>query len=174
MALSGKQKSVVGGALVGLAGAIALVTCAAALSVSMLEASLTGDRLSLLAACLVSPTVCLTAAIAKMANHRFSSTDDIDAAAGGDPTTKARILTAILQNTGEQTVLAALVYTIAAVLLPASLTDAIAYAAVSFLIGRVLFTLGYEGGAGRRGAGFALTFYPTIILGLLTAIATVF
>ncbi len=174
MTLSEKQKSVVVGALAGLVGVIAIIALSGAVSVPLLEISSIEDRLSLLAACLASPTICLTVAIGRMANHRFTSSADIDSAAGGEPTPKARILSAILQNTAEQTLLAGLVYTIAAIQLPASLTDAIGYSAVAFLIGRVLFTLGYQGGARRRAAGFALTFYPTIMLGLMTAATALF
>jgi hypothetical protein len=37
-------------------------------------------------------------------------------------------------------------------------------AAILFLIGRILFFLGYAEGAASRAFGFALTFYPTLML----------
>jgi len=33
-----------------------------------------------------------------------------------------------------------------------------------FVIGRILFAVGYAGGAPARAFGFALTFYPTVFL----------
>ena len=37
-------------------------------------------------------------------------------------------------------------------------------AAILFLIGRILFSRGYERGAAARAIGFGLTFYPSVLM----------
>ena len=112
----------------------------------------------------------LAICIARLARHRFFNTDDIDAAAVQHSSNRARILQSILQNTLEQSVLAAFTYLAWAFTVPAKRVMTIALAACLFFIGRLLFIAFYEKGAAARSFGFALTFYPTAIM-LLTMIA---
>ncbi len=84
------------------------------------------------------------------------------------------MLSAILRNTHEQVTLAALVYAMAAIALPRHFTDVILGCALLFLIGRFIFATGYAKGAGGRAFGFALTFYPSVALALLTTVTTLF
>lgn len=119
---------------------------------------------SVLAACLIAP-------IARLANHRFVEPLDRDAAAEETGTPKAAMYQAILRNTHEQVTFAALVYVIAAITLPPSWSDCITAGAVLFAVGRALFTANYAKGAAARAFGFALTFYPTVLLGLLSLVA---
>jgi uncharacterized membrane protein YecN with MAPEG domain len=36
--------------------------------------------------------------------------------------------------------------------------------ALYFILGRLMFALGYRHGAGARAVGFTLTFYPSVVL----------
>jgi len=47
---------------------------------------------------------------------------------------------------------------------PAPFLPVVPAAAVMFLVGRVSFFAGYAKGAPSRAYGFALTFYPTVVL----------
>jgi hypothetical protein len=69
-----------------------------------------------------------------------------------------------LQNTLEQTVLAFLVHLAWATVMPVSRVSVIPAATLLFLFGRVLFTWRYRGGAPARALGFALTFYPSVLM----------
>jgi len=102
--------------------------------------------------------------VARIGNQRFSSPEDIDGAGLTSGTEKAKMLVAILQNTLEQAFLACLVYLIWAVVMPSGWIACILAAALLFCLGRVLFILGYQGGAPSRALGFALTFYPTVMM----------
>ncbi|MEJ2436309.1 MAG: hypothetical protein P8Y53_25375, partial [Pseudolabrys sp.] len=100
--------------------------------------------------------------IATIARKRFFHTEVIEGAAYDGPGSDVAVDKAVLQNTLEQTVLAAVAYNglaaaapwLAPVLLPALVG--------LFLLGRVLFIGGYRKGAGGRALGFGLTFYPTV------------
>lgn len=123
----------------------------------------TADRLLVFATALIGPLVSLVIAVGLVANRRFFSPDDIDAAATPNPESHGiRLLRAILGNTLEQAVLAIGAYAMLAILLPANhLALPIALAA-AFLKGRLAFALGYRFGAPARALGFGLTFYPTL------------
>lgn len=108
--------------------------------------------------------------IALLARHRFFSPEDIDGGGLTEGTETANVLQATLQNTLEQTVLAVLVHFAWAILLPASWLLGVPAAVVLFLCGRVLFLRGYRGGAPARAVGFALTYYPSMLmLGVIAA-----
>lgn len=138
---------------------------------------LIGPTASLVAALRWSilPLLCLFVVIGMMARHRFFHAEDIDGSAvtagrgmtGGSWT--IRIYQSILQNTLEQVVLAIPTYLIWSVTLPRDWQAALPVAAILFVIGRVLFWRGYAGGASARSLGFALTFYPTVILAIIAA-----
>lgn len=148
-----------------------------ALAMTIISLAVTGrftffevERLTLLAIALAAPAAALFLDIARLANHRFTEPLDRNAAAAETKTAKADIQSAILRNTHEQATLAALVYGIAAILLPMHWTDAIVACALFFLIGRLVFAKGYANGAGSRAFGFGLTFYPTVALAILTLV----
>ena len=114
------------------------------------------------ASCLVA--IFLLVSIGRLAKHRFFTPEDIDAAASSQSTIKARILQAILQNTLEQSVLAGITYFAWAIIMPGPALGTITGAVILFAIGRVLFIVGYDSGAGSRALGFTLTFYPTAFM----------
>ncbi len=122
-------------------------------------------RLELLAVSLMAPAVSLFICIARLAKHRFFTPEDINGSALTEGTARARLLQALLQNTLEQVALALSVYSACSFTLPGHLLGLIPAAAAMFVVGRVLFYIGYSGGAPSRAFGFAFTFYPTILLG---------
>ena len=110
-------------------------------------------------------------AVARVANHRFYTPEDIDGAGLTTGTPQARQHRAILQNTLEQVVLAVAAYAIWAVVVPYNWLRSIPIAAMFFVSGRVLFARGYVIGAAGRAMGFGLTAYPTF--GMLAALAVI-
>jgi uncharacterized MAPEG superfamily protein len=79
------------------------------------------------------------------------------------------VLQALIQNTLEQTVLAAFAYGAWLLIPPAGGARTVALCACLFSVGRLLFFVGYARGAAARSLGFALTFYPTVGLIALSA-----
>ena len=102
--------------------------------------------------------------IGNLARHRFMTLADIDGSGLTAGTDRAHVYQAILQNTLEQTVIAVLAHLFWASVMPFGALGAIPVAVTLFLIGRICFARGYVGGAGARAFGFALTFYPTVIM----------
>lgn len=107
---------------------------------------------------------CLAINIGLLARHRFFSPDDIDGGGLTAGTQSARLLQSMLQNTLEQTVLALGVHLAWAILTPHAWLPAVPVAAMLFAIGRFLFWRGYAAGAPHRALGFALTFYPQVVM----------
>ena len=133
-------------------------------------AALLEGRALLLAKALLGPALVLMVSIGRLAAHRFHTPADINGSALTTGTDRARLLQALLQNTVEQTLLAALSYAAACLLLPAALLPMVAWASGLFVIGRLLFFAGYAKGAAHRAFGFALTFYPSVLLLLLALV----
>ena len=102
--------------------------------------------------------------IGMLAQHRFFTPADIDGGGLSEGTSTAKLLQSILQNTLEQAVLAFVVHLIWAAVMPWSWQAAVSAAAILFFLGRVLFSRGYLHGAPARALGFALTFYPTVVM----------
>ncbi len=113
----------------------------------------------------------LAVAIMNVANQRFFEPLDRNAAAASTATDRIIQPQAVLRNTHEQVTIAILVYAIALMLLPVKWSDTIPVAAFLFAIGRMFFTRGYAKGAAARAFGFGLTFYPSVLLALLSMIA---
>jgi hypothetical protein len=133
------------------------------------------DRVALWAACAASAVGWLALAVALQARHRFFSPADIDGAGLTAASARAQLLQALIQNTAEQTVLAALAYAAWLLATPTSSPGPAVHCAVLFSLGRLLFFAGYAHGAAARSLGFALTFYPTVgllVLSLPGAVAT--
>ena len=104
----------------------------------------------------------LVAAVARVANARFFSPEDIAGAGLSEPSTRLRVPLAVLQNTLEQAVLAVGAHLALASLLDGAEMALIPLLVALFCIGRAAFWLGYSGGAARRAFGFGTTFYPTV------------
>lgn len=113
---------------------------------------------------LLLPATAMFVAIARMAKHRFVTPADIDGSAMSDGTVRAKTLQSLLQNTTEQLAFALPVY-VAALMNPhRGIQAAVPACACAFLLGRLTLFATYSGGAGARALGFALTFYPTVLL----------
>ena len=106
--------------------------------------------------------------IGRLAKHRFFTPEDIDGGALTPGTATARLLQALLQNTLEQLVIAIIAYFSAGMLLAPKMLPLVPAAALMFTLGRVLFFRGYPKGAAHRAFGFALTFYSSVALMLVT------
>lgn len=111
--------------------------------------------------------IAVAANIAAIARHRFFTPADINGSGLTNGTAQVRILQAVLQNTIEQTVLALPIHVIWIATMTPAWQGIVPTAAVFFLIGRILFWRGYGAGAAARSFGFALTFYPSLIMLLL-------
>ena len=125
------------------------------------------SRVTLASWALLLPASTLFVCIARLAKHRFFTPEDIHGSALTGGTDKAQLLQTLLQNTLEQSCLALPIYVATAIVAPASLLHLVPAAAVMFLVGRLFFFAGYAKGAPSRAYGFALTFYPTVLLLLL-------
>jgi hypothetical protein len=112
----------------------------------------------------------LFATIANVACLRFFSPEDIAGSAGTTKSRSVRDAGAVLQNTLEQVVLAALVYLAIAVVFKRPMPLIVALTGL-FSLGRLLFWIGYASGAPGRAFGFALTFYPSAVSLLVAVVA---
>ena len=122
------------------------------------------SRIALASWAVLLPAATLFVCIARLGAHRFFTPADIHGSALTSGTERAKLLQSLLQNTLEQCCLAIPVYVATAILAPASFLPVVPAAAVMFLVGRVSFFAGYAQGAPSRAYGFALTFYPTVLL----------
>mgnify|MGYP000058943715 CR=1 FL=1 len=173
MPLSDKQAGVLKGMILALVIAgVVLAAGAWMIPQSWLPGDAPSARMTLAARCVLFAGFWLLATIGTLARHRFFTPQDIDGSGLTTGTETAKVHQAVLQNTLEQTVLASLVYFAFAFLAPAGLLGALPAAVVLFWLGRALFWHGYARGAGGRALGFALTFYPTVILFAVTVILT--
>ena len=111
----------------------------------------------------------LAAAIGRVAAIRFTSAEDID---GEDASDRVRQAGAVLRNTLEQAALALFAQVALAIVVDRSALVLGLHAAL-FTIGRTLFWVGYPQGAQGRAFGFALTFYPSVLMLLATVVALV-
>ena len=175
MALDNKQK----GVLTGMASAVAIVVVVLALAIALRPVALLplgsglDGRLAWAAMWLILPALCLLVAIARLAGHRFTTPQDIDGSGLTEGSETARVAQAVIQNTLEQALLAALVYGAYCATMSRGWLAAIPAAAVLFVLGRLLFALGYRRGAPSRALGFALTFYSTVALALITLVGLI-
>jgi uncharacterized membrane protein YecN with MAPEG domain len=168
MSLSKKQKGVLSGMLGGLSGAIALVAVGVLANPFGYSVDLAlPQRLAVAANASLIPGASLVFCVARLAKHRFFTPDDIDGSALSHGSQRAALLQALLQNTLEQAVVAMCVYFVWATLAPSAWLSTVLLSAAAFGLGRVLFFIGYAGGAPHRALGFALTFYPSVLMGLV-------
>ncbi len=171
MTLTTKQQGVVRGMAIGAVFTIAAIVGAAAWHpATLLPNDNTVARIAFALKWNLLPLVCLVVAVGRLARHRFFTPDDIDGGGLSPGTPSAKVQQSILQNTLEQVVLASLAYCIWAVAMPHAWLASIPAAAALFVLGRFLFSRGYARGAAARAIGFALTFYPTVLMLAASAI----
>ena len=172
MQLTDKQRGVIRGAIPAALGIVAALGCGAFLMpYRALPADDPGARLAWALPWTLLPALTLMIAIMRVANYRFASPQDIDGSGLSSGTPAIKILRAVLQNTLEQALLAIVAYSIWSVTMPLRWLGVIPAAAMLFVIGRILFTVGYARGAVGRATGFGLTAYPTF--GMLSTLAVV-
>ena len=165
MDLTAKQRGVLSGIIAGATVTFVVIVGAMLAGPMMLSPEATaGDRIAFALKADAFIALWLGVSVGLLARHRFFTPEDIDGGGLTQGTETASILQATLQNTLEQTVLAVLVHLAWAVLLPVSWAFAIPAAVVLFLFGRVFFVRGYRGGAPSRALGFALTYYPSVLM----------
>ena len=121
------------------------------------------DRLALAALCWAVPGFVLMVAILMVSTTRRFSPEDIGGQAARPPSARLAIKAAFLQNTLEQAVLAAGFYFALAAVAGGAWLALLPVAAGLFVIGRVLFYLGYPRGAQGRSLGMALTMMPAAL-----------
>ena len=165
----GVARGIVAGATITVA---ALALAVLMLPESVLPADDVANRLSFALKWDALLALCLLLSIGRLARHRFFTPDDIDGGGLSSGTSQAHVLQATLQNTLEQVALGVVTHLIWAVTMPQAWQAAIPAAATLFVVGRILFIRGYDGGAPARALGFALTFYPTVVM-LLIAVARI-
>ncbi|WP_209428043.1 MAPEG family protein [Pararhodobacter sp. SW119] len=129
------------------------------------------DRLGFAAMCWAVPGFVLLVGILMVSTTRRFSPEDIGGQAARPPSERLAIKAAFLQNTLEQTVLAAGVYFALAAVAGGAWLALLPVAAGLFVIGRVLFYIGYPRGAQGRALGMGLTMMPAalgypLVLGL--------
>lgn len=165
MPLSVRQTGVLKGMLLALAVAGAALAAAAAVQPFPPAAVATlGGRLTILLAWEILVILPLGVSIGLLARHRFFTPEDMDGSGLTPGTDRARMLQAVLHNTLEQTTLAFGAHLLWAAVMPPAWLGAVPAAAVMFITGRIAFFLGYASGAPARAFGFALTFYPSLIM----------
>ena len=118
--------------------------------------------LEMCARCCLIHLGCVLFCILRVALFRTTSEQDIDGSGLTQPSAEMRILSALLQNTFEQTFIAISTYGCWAILMPADWQGAIPLSTCFFLLGRILFYVGYKNGSRGRAIGFALTMIPTL------------
>ncbi len=163
--LTDKQSGVVKGMVSAMLVSIITITAAVLLNpFSLGETQGIAMRLEVLGLSLILPTCMLILCIGRLARFRFFSAVDIDGSGLSPGSEQATLLQSLLQNTLEQLVIAAAVYSAWCFIMPVHWLSAIALCSLAFVVGRICFFAGYHRGAAARAFGFALSFYPTVLL----------
>ena len=174
MALTVKQRGVLKGIIAGAAITFVVIVGAILMGpIALSPEASAGERLAVAIRADAFIALWLGISVGLLARHRFFTPEDIDGGGLTRGSETASVLQATLQNTLEQTVLAVLVHLTWATLMPVSWMSAIPAAVVLFLVGRLLFLLGYRGGAPSRALGFALTYYPSVLMLVVVVVAAV-
>ena len=132
------------------------------------------DRLAFAARTFAVPGFVLLVAILMVSTTRRFSPEDIGGQAAGPPSARLAIKAAFLQNTLEQTVLAAGFYFALAAVAGGAWLGLLPVAAGLFVLGRALFYLGYRRGAQGRALGMGLTIMPAALGYPLVLVLAVF
>ena len=168
MAFSSKQRGVFLVMISGAAISLFLIAFGTLLNPFNFGSNLTLEaKFSVLFTSYSLLAICLTFAIARIAKHRFFSAQDIDGGGLSTGSERVVLLQSLLQNTLEQSFLATLVYAAWTILMPSTWLSVVPLAALTFFLGRVLFFIGYRRGAVGRALGFAMCFYPSIVMLIL-------
>lgn len=114
---------------------------------------------------LASPALCIAAGVAFIARGRFFDLAAID---GDEGSPTIDLANRYLGNTVEQSVLAAMTWIAFAAVAPAHAASLLPILAMVFAVARALFAMGYAVAPWARAFGFALTFYPTLGVLILT------
>lgn len=125
------------------------------------------ERLALAAGCWAVTAFVLLVAVMIVSTTRRFSPEDIGGQAAGPPSDKLAIRAAFLQNTLEQSVVAAGAYGALASVAGGAWMALLPVSAALFVIGRALFFRGYHRGAKGRSLGMALTMMPAVLVYLL-------
>jgi hypothetical protein len=128
------------------------------------------ERLAVWLGCAAVAGFFLLVSVGRLAGHRFFTPEDIDGGGMSGNTPRAALLQALIQNTLEQTLLAAIAWGAWLWLGPADRGGLVIVFALAFAAGRLLFFAGYARGAPFRALGFTLTFYPSVALYLALAV----
>ena len=157
-----KQKGVLRGMLFGVLCAISLLTVGLKFNPFgyPFEINLE-NRLKVAMKSCLPLAIILAVSIGRLAKHRFFTPNDIDGSGLTQASAQAQILQSIIQNTLEQSLVAAITYLAWSVLMPGNLLSVVPLAAIAFGVGRILFIVGYGYGAPARALGFTLSFYVT-------------
>lgn len=165
MQLTEKQYGVLKGMMLGMCIALGIVGLGSYLNPLGYPESLSLTRkLNVVALSCIIPALFLAIAIGRLAKHRFFTPEDIDGGGLSRGSEESSVLQSLLQNTVEQTLLAALIYLVWSLVMPATFLSTVPLSAVAFGLGRILFFTGYKKGAPSRALGFTLSFYPTVIM----------
>jgi len=171
MSLSEKQQGVLQGIVIGVLVTVVVIAGSIFFAPELLaQGTSTSERLAFALKADLFIALWLGLSVGRLARHRFLSPDDIDGGGLGPGSESANVLQATLQNTLEQTVLAVLTHMIWMVTVPVSWPATVPAAVVLFVIGRLLFVRGYADGAPARAVGFALTFYPSMLMLVITLV----
>ena len=157
-----KQKGVLKGMLFGLLCSISLIVYGEKFNPFGYQFEMNlENRLRVAVKCCLPLAISLAISIGRLAKHRFFTPNDIDGSGLTQGSAQAKILQSIIQNTIEQSLLAALTYLSWSVIMPGNLLSVVPLASIAFGIGRFLFIIGYVYGAPARALGFTLSFYVT-------------
>ncbi|MDP9139557.1 MAG: MAPEG family protein [Pseudomonadota bacterium] len=142
--------------LVVVAGAIFLIPGVFLLPIEF------GERIAFALQANIFVLVWVVIAVGMVSHGRRHSAADICGSAYAAPSPSIAVRVAFLQNTLEQSVIAAGAYLALATLLSGPALAFIPASVLLFAIGRVTFYLGYPKGAGARAFGIATTMLPTL------------
>lgn len=165
MSLTGKQSGVLKGVIVGALMAITIVSYGSVFNPFGFDESISDfGRLKLAIVSALFPALFLVVSVGRLAKHRFFTPKDIDGGGLSQGSDRVKLLQSILQNTLEQFNISCIVYLAWVVVMPARFLSVVPLGAIAFSAGRILFFIGYKKGAPSRAVGFALTFYPPVIM----------
>lgn len=120
-----------------------------------------GDKLAFVIQCEIFALLMLVAGIAAVANQRFLHKEAIDGATIDLPIS-IQINLRYNQNTLEQFVLAVVAHLVLATVVEPDSLKIIPILVCWWIIGRIMFWIGYHVYPVGRAVGFGSTFYPTI------------
>ena len=157
-----KQKGVLRGMVFGLICSISLIVVGLKFNPFGYPFDINLEkRLRVAAKSCLPLAIVFAVSIGRLAKHRFFTPNDIDGSGLTQASAQAQVLQSIIQNTLEQSLLAAIAYTIWSVLMPGNLLSVVPLASIAFIVGRIMFIIGYSYGAPARALGFTLSFYFT-------------